>query len=246
MQKDRKLDIIFGVFWCGFSIYILLQSWQMPRSGTMAGLENSWYISPSFFPFFIGISLFIVSFFQLTIMIFNILRKKETISLKRHILKQKYIYAFAFIVKALIIYTLIYVPNYDFILASMYFILSTIGYFYITVQSRIFFIISFAIDFICLGLAALLPKDLCLLLLVLAYILSIMGKKGFGIAFCISFVSPVMIAAIFKYFLLVPLPHEGMIFEYVLDPIYYSIKPKNNSGLQELSPEDMNKFENAF
>jgi hypothetical protein len=135
----------------------------------------------------------------------------------------------------------LYIPRIDFFLSAVLFLsvfilmfyfdeaklLKKLFFFYLA--GTVLFIIYFAAGFDGLfGQALSFAKDILALIFILAYCLYawklIRGnselRRKFRIGLIVAILAPLIIGSIFKYFLLVPMPAEGMVVA-LLDAIWY-------------------------
>lgn len=212
------------------------------------GVQNVWFVSPALFPLFVGgvimlLGLLLVRTALKTIglktfgnslqwlLSKNLLQFLNTLSVLRF-------YAIAVLFLALVY---LYIPRIDFFLSAVLFlsvfitmfyfdeaeILKKLFFFYLA--GTVFFIVYFAAE-LDERLGSVLPwaKDILALGFILAFCLYawklIHGnpelRKKFRTGLIVAVVAPFLIGAIFKYFLLVPMPAEGMVVA-LLDAIWY-------------------------
>jgi len=56
----RKADFIASLLLIAFGIFVVLASLQMPLEASYGGVESHWYVSPALFPLFVGAMLIIL------------------------------------------------------------------------------------------------------------------------------------------------------------------------------------------
>ena len=220
----------------------------MPMKDSWGGVQNVWFVSPALFPLFVGgmimlLGLLLVRTALKTIglkafgntlqWLFSkaLLQFLNTISILRF-------YAIAVLFLALVY---LYIPRIDFFLSALLFLSVFITMFYFDeaellkklfffyLAGTVFFIIFFAagIDGL-LSRAFPFARDILALVFILGYCLyawrlvrsSPLLRKKFRIGLIVAIVAPLLVGSIFKYFLLVPMPAEGMVVA-LLDALWY-------------------------
>ncbi|MGD2098220.1 MAG: hypothetical protein PVG35_11595 [Desulfobacterales bacterium] len=247
-EKLRKADVYSGIIIFLFGAGVVWQASKMPMKDSWGGVQNVWFVSPALFPLFVGgvimlLGLLLVRTALKTIglktfgnslqwlLSKNLLQFLNTLSVLRF-------YAIAVLFLALVY---LYIPRIDFFLSAVLFlsvfitmfyfdeaeILKKLFFFYLA--GTVFFIVYFAAE-LDERLGSVLPwaKDILALGFILAFCLYawklIHGnpelRKKFRTGLIVAVVAPFLIGAIFKYFLLVPMPAEGMVVA-LLDAIWY-------------------------
>lgn len=249
IEKLRKADIFSGtaIFCLGlFSVY---QAFQMPMKDSYAGVQNVWYVSPALFPLLIGSTLALLGILLIRTALKTVgLRGvKEVLNYLsssdfRDFLKQTVTVRFYGIVITLLIFVYILVPHIDFFLAAILFLLIFFFMFYCGpngILNRLIYQIiggAFLLGVVVFsGLAEKLDTVVPFSadLVVIVFILALMTHyyrlvrddaallSKYKLSLLIGFAAPFTIGIIFKYFLLVPMPHEGLIVS-LLDAIWYA------------------------
>lgn len=246
-EKLRKADFFSGGLITLFGMFVIVKSLGMPMKDSWGGVQNVWYVSPAIFPLFVGSMLVLlgsllirtalqaiglsgvvaVVHYFLSSSFASFLRSRETVR-------------FYGIALLLFSFVFLMVPRVDFFLASVLFLLAFFCMFYL---DRAELLLKLMLLY-CGGMAALLcvlmfseplatllshPADWFVLVFILIFAgvvraqiagVSQLGKK-FRIALTLALTAPLLIGMIFKYFLLVPMPFEGLIVE-LLDLIWYA------------------------
>ncbi len=248
-EKLRKADIFSGTAIFILGLFIISQAMQMPMKDSYAGVQNVWYVSPALFPMFIGamLTLLGVLLMRTAIKAVGVEGLKSVFAYFGSpdfivFLKRKDTVRYYAIILNLLVYVFILIPRIDFFLASILFLLIFFFEFYCAhheyllklIYLELFFSIllviviasglgqrlngsiPFAIDFlVCISIACLIfitsrqPKE------------TTEQIKKFKRSIIIAFVAPFTIGIIFKYFLLVPMPFEGLVVS-ILDTIWYA------------------------
>ena len=191
---------------------------------------------------FLGIVLIAVAFKSVGMQgihsVFSFLKSSEF----RHFLRQPEIVRFYGIVFNLAVYVFLMIPRIDFFPASILFLLVFFLMFYLgdhKLLMKIFYFTIFSnvllFVFVIAGFGEKLKTltefgaDWLVMLIILTLCIlaksSINGQpdltRRFRLCLIIAFVAPLTIGIIFKYFLLVPMPYEGLIVQ-LLDGIWYA------------------------
>lgn len=247
MQKERlrQADFVTSIVLILFGAFELYLTFQMPMRGTFGGVRNVWYVSPALLPLFVGFSIVLLG----TVLLVNSIvsggaarfiasakkyRPRVTESMER----------FGAIVLALVTFVYLLVPRMDFILSIVFFLLYFVAAFYyddaalLRQLTRLYLAISALLTIIFvtpLGtvLNGLFAYSTDVILLLSIFVLAIAArrsagtnaelKRKFRVSLTVSIVTPLALAPSFRYFLLVPLPHEGGIVE-LMNLIYYSLR----------------------
>jgi len=242
-QNLRKKDLATSVLVGLFGIWVIWQASQMPMTDSWGGVQNVWYVSPALFPLFVGVMLVLLSL----ILAYNALREigwagaREVSAMLGTAFKTSFWSTAAnvrFMAILLVLFSYVYLclPRVDFFPASILFLLGFILMFYPQrhdILLRLF--AAYALVMLIEGGLLLatsaahpyLADSGGMLLLTLfamfAYRLLKTDSKlfrRFWIALAVAVITPFLIGPIFKYLLLVPLPYEGLVVEF-LDKIRY-------------------------
>lgn len=251
MEKDqlRKADIFSGSLIVLLGLFIISQAFGMPMKDSWGGVQNVWYVSPALFPLLVGgmltfLGLVLISIALKTVgqdgfkSVFSFLLSSSFVDF----LRKPEIVRFYGIVANLMVFVFVLVPRVDFFLGAVLFLLVCFFMFYLQnplLLLKVFwFIISSALllgVYFGLGLGDTLFQKLdyaqdwivigCILSLCFLVGSSIRGDadvvKKYRLALIIAFAAPLTIGVIFKYFLLVPMPFEGLVVQ-LLDSIWYA------------------------
>jgi hypothetical protein len=251
MEKEqlRKADIFSGSLIVLLGVFIIVQAFGMPMKDSWGGVQNVWYVSPALFPLLVGgmltfLGLVLISVALKTVhgsgikSVFTFLLSRECVLF----LRKTEVIRFYAIVFNLMVFVFLMVPRIDFFLGAILFLLISFFMFYLgdaklllrvlwfTVFVALFLSIFF---WLCLGEAFAETLAFASDWIVVGFIASpcvvvrrslkenseILGKYRRSII--IAFVAPFTIGVIFKYFLLVPMPYEGLIVQ-LLDSIWYA------------------------
>ncbi len=240
----RRADFITGIILILFSLWMLIETFQMPMRDTYGGVENVWYVSPALLPLIIGIGLLILGVILLihSIKLGGAHYFFETCKQYTNLLSESN-YRFIAILIMLITFVYLFLPRFDFFLSILLFLFVFISVFYFEdrqifnrlvlgyIAGCIFFILVYST-----GLHPILinyyvyTMDLILFvyfLFLAAYTKLLIQRKSeyqrsYIITLSVSFLVPLILCPIFKYALLVPLPVEGIVIEF-MNQIRYSL-----------------------
>jgi len=250
MDKDklRKTDIYSGAAICVFGLWIVLQAIKMPMKDSWGGVQNVWYVSPAIFPLFVGCMIMLLGALlcrtALRTVGFKAFRETVRWLLSKTLwqfLNSIPVLRFYTIVVLFLSFVFLMIPRIDFFLCAFLFLTVFITSFYFDdamLLRKLFFfylagIMVLILYFACgvndpLSQIVPFPADIlttCFLVSysVYAWIL-IRGnpllRKKYRTAMIVAFASPLVVGMIFKYFLLVPMPSEGLVVA-VTDYLWY-------------------------
>lgn len=250
MEKDklRKADVFSGTIIFLVGLWIVGQALKMPMKDSWGGVQNVWFVSPAIFPLFVGAMIMLLGAllvrtamkavgFAALVDVFRWLGGPQCVQY----LKSPSVVRFYAMVVLLFSYVYLNIPRVDFFIASVLFLVVFITMFYlddpVILQKMFFFYLGGTL--ICLVFFVLgLHRNLFSALpyagdwLVMAFVAAccIYAKKLIGgqpmlkrklrTSLMLGFGAPFLVGAIFKYFLLVPMPTEGLVVV-VMDAIRY-------------------------
>ena len=250
MEKDklRKADVFSGGLIFLFGLWIISQGLKMPMKDSWGGVQNVWFVSPALFPLLVGAMIAFlgallvrtalkeIGFGEL-IKVWHWLLSREMIKfLKTPPVMRLYAMAILFIA-----FVFLNIPRIDFLLCSVLFLVVFISMFYfdddVLLRKLFFFYLAgtiASIIFFSLGLPTALEPilpysgDWLTLVFIIAYAgytwtliyKSSLLRGKYRTALILAIVVPFIICPVFKYFLLVPMPKEGLVVA-VMDTIWY-------------------------
>lgn len=251
MEKDqlRKADIFSGSLIALLGLFIISQAFTMPMKDSWGGVQNVWYVSPALFPLlvggmltFLGLVLISIAFKAVgTEGIKSVLGFVASSSFVQF-LRQPEVIRFYGVVANLMVFVFVLVPRVDFFLGAVLFLLISFFMFYLQNPVLLLKILWFTLSsaaflglFFILGLgeSVFAGLEFAQDWIVMGFIISLcvfVGRsvrgqvevvKKYKRSMIIAFVAPLTIGVIFKYFLLVPMPFEGLIVQ-LLDGIWYA------------------------
>ncbi len=250
MEKDklRKADIYSGAAMFLFGLWIILQALKMPMKDSWGGVQNVWYVSPALFPLLVGSMIMLlgallcrtalktVGFKAFGDTVWWLLSKAlwQFLSTTANL-------RFFTIVVLFLSFVYLTIPRIDFFLSAVLFLVVFITSFYFddaTLLKKIFFFylagVIILIAYFSLELNGPLsrivpfPADILAICFIIAYCVYAwmlirshpVLRKKYRTAMIVAFVSPFIVGIIFKYFLLVPMPSEGLVVT-VMDYFWY-------------------------
>jgi len=250
MDKDklRKADIFSGGVITLFGFWIISEALRMPMKDSWGGVQNVWYVSPALFPLFVGAMIALLGALLVRRAVKTVGGKglKEVMQwlgssdLVRYLLTPP-LFRFYAMVVLFFSFVFLNIPRIDFFLCAILFLIVFITMFYFDDDDLLRKLLYFYLGgiavltlFFSLGLPTALETtlpysgDWLTLAFILAYavytwvlIRSLKPlRKKYRTALILAVVAPFTIGPIFKYFLLVPMPMEGMVVA-VLDAIWY-------------------------
>jgi len=244
-KELRKADFITSILLLLFSLWIIMETLKMPMKDTFGGVQNVWYVSPALFPLIISIFIMVLGavLFLHSIKTGGTKYFLDNFSLRYKGLSEKNI-RFIGILLALFSFVYLNIPRIDFFISVTLFLTYFISVFYLDDKDllkkltlfyfigSIIFIILFVFD-----ISKIINSyyeyfiDILALFFYLSYVIynwvnvksSNIFKKRLIVSLIVSLVVPLVLCPTFRYFLLVPLPKEGLIIQ-IMHNIYYLIK----------------------
>jgi hypothetical protein len=247
-DKMRKADVFSGAAVFLFGLWMLGQALRMPMKDSWGGVMNVWFVSPALMPLFIGATIMLLGALLCRMGLKAIgfeafkgtLRWMVSADLKRVLASDASVRFYAI---AALFLTLVYInlPRIDFFLCAVLFLTAFITMFYFLDDRllRTFLLVYLAGEAVLLMAFALglhrpsaeapsvVPDLLALVFIVLyaGYVwLRVRARaelrKKFRVGLVVSLLTPFIIGPVFKYFLMVPLPKEGLVVA-ALDYVWY-------------------------
>jgi hypothetical protein len=250
LEKDklRKADVYSGIAIFLFGAWIVRQATKMPMKDSWGGVQNVWFVSPALFPLFIGAMIMLLGLLLSRTALKAIGIKAFGNSLQWllssnlfQFLNSMSVLRFYAITVLFLSFIFLNIPRIDFFLSAVLFLSVFITMFYFDeatllkklfffyLAGTIFFIAYFATPLDAL-LGKVLPfaKDILAVAFILSYCLyawilirgNPIWRRKFRVGLIVAVVAPFIICPIFKYFLLVPMPKEGLVVA-LLDAVWY-------------------------
>jgi hypothetical protein len=244
-KELRRADFITSVMLLVFSVWIIMETLKMPMKDTFGGVQNVWYVSPALFPLIISIFIMVLGVVLLIHSIKTGGAKYflDNFSFRYKGLSEKNI-RFIGILLALFSFVYLNIPRIDFFISVTLFLTYFISVFYFDdkdlLKKLTLFYFTGSIIFIILfvfGISKIINSyyeyfiDILALFFYLSYVIynwvniksSNIFKKRLIVSLIVSLVVPLILCPAFRYFLLIPLPKEGLIIQ-MMHNIYYLIK----------------------
>jgi hypothetical protein len=247
-EKLRKADFFSGIIILLFGVWIVRQSFKMPMKDSWGGVQNVWFVSPALFPLFVGFVIVILGAL-LSRIAWKTVGREQIRAVIRWLLSKSNVeflasaptLRFYAMVTLFLSFVYLNIPRIDFFLASILFLSVFISMFYFDddgVLKRLFFfylagLLVFIVYFAAgmeslLGNAVPYSGDVLALFFILAYCFYAWAlvrnnpalRKKFRTGMIIAVAAPLIVIPIFKYFLLVPMPYEGLVVAF-LDKLWY-------------------------
>jgi len=230
-DRIRKADFVTSIILQLFALWMLQATLKMPMKDTFGGVRNVWYVSPALFPLCISIALFILG----TVLLIHSLRSGGARQFIQGLKERERGLSnssrrFIAILLALISFVYLYIPRIDFFLCIILFLLFFISVFYFDevrlLKKLTLFYGGGSLVFLLLflsGLSRILngafkysTDVLALLFFIACYVYTRVLVRGdaalkhkLRVTLIMTFTPAVLLVPVFRYFLLVPLPHEG-------------------------------------
>ena len=249
-KNMRGADIVISILFLILGILILIGSFQMPLKDSYGGVDSVWYVSPALMPIIIGIAIILLSVAILLYAIkqegWQLLKATYEERKKDPIFNESTVRMLATLIP---LFTLVFVHlrMLDFCIAVALYLTYTISVFYfedykILKDSLKFYSIIVAINLIVrittlntiLDGFFVFTTDILALIELIILIIYLRKKvyksdikeiliKKYHQALGVSLITPIVIAAIFRFALRIPMPKEGFIMNFMY-LIYYAIK----------------------
>ena len=247
-EKLRQADIYSGAVICLFGLWIIWQALKMPMKDSWGGVQNVWYVSPAIFPLFVGCMIALLGGLLCRTALKTVGLKAFAATVRW--LTSKALLQFLnsvsnlrFYSIALLFLSFVYlnIPRIDFFLSAVLFLTVFITSFYFDdaglLKKLFFFYLAEVIIFIVYFAAGIdeplsrkvpFPADVLALCFIIAYCVyawvlihnDAALRKNYLKAMIVAVASPFIVGTLFKYFLLVPMPAEGLVVT-VLDYFWY-------------------------
>lgn len=237
-RPDRTAD-----FWTSLVLLVLAAAMaggalQFPLRGTYAGVRNVWYVSPALLPLIIAACLAVLALALLLTAIRagaarTAFRRAGTATGRLDV---------ALIAGLIAAFVACFVPRVDFIVGATFFLLAFTISFHLDhpAMARAVLAAFFATAAGVAGMALLgltPPPRSTMALVVDGVVLAVLAvtalamlrlaraedRRGLRHCLGIALVAPLLLGSIFKFFLLVPLPREGLVV-IALDTVRYTLR----------------------
>ena len=250
LEKEnlRKADIFSGALIFVFGLWIISQGLKMPMKDSWGGVQNVWFVSPALFPLFVGAMIALLGGMLVRRALKEVGMHEFKKVCHWFISPELVQYlktppVIRFYAMAVLFFAFVFlnIPRIDFLLGSVLFLIAFISMFYFdddvllrklflfylggTGIVLLYFIFGFQKN---LESVLSYPSDWLTLIFILAYAgyawalihKSALLRKKYRTSLILAIIVPFIICPIFKYFLLVPMPKEGLVVA-VMDTIRY-------------------------
>jgi hypothetical protein len=247
-EKLRKADIFSGAAVFLLGLWIVGQAFKMPMKDSFGGVMNVWYVSPALLPLFIGGVLMLLGF-MLSRTGLKTVGSGELKNTLQWLGSRRLLWfltsdgSMRFYAVSILFLTLVFLnlPRIDFFVSAVFFLFPFITMFYFyddfllkkllalyaMGESAFILYSSFGIEAFA---ASLVPfgTDVLAICFLLVYGLYAWKwirhdpglRRKYRIAITMAMLAPFFIGVVFKYFLMVPMPREGLVVA-MLDYIWY-------------------------
>ncbi|WP_373237122.1 hypothetical protein [Cohaesibacter celericrescens] len=266
LEAERMIgwDFVFSIIVMVFSIFVIANSLTMPFSGTVGGVTTTWYESPGLLPLFIGCSLFVAG-----LSVFLKSAREGGRKLFRTHAADISPIPFLLSGGGILGYIFVLISWFDFFLASFVFLLFYISLYYIDdaqLSKKLITIyyaslLIFAAIFLtgtdqAINAGYEYTTDILLILCAAIIIGTLFGAaKGaqkkiaaqVRTVIIVALLFPTVLVPTFRYFLLVPMPKEGLVVERIFNTTYFNyLAPAKEVEDDTLSDSQMQDLDNAF
>ncbi len=248
IEKLRKADIFSGVAISVFGLWVVSQALKMPMKDSWGGVQNVWFVSPALFPLFVGAIIALLGIGLTLNALKTVGRSGFTDTLAwlksaelTRFLRSDAMMRFHAVVVLLFSFVFLTIPRIDFFLCGVLFLTAFITMFYLDDPALLLKMLRVYLAgtvllllWFVLGIPGVLegrlpyPSDWLTMAFITAYGIYVFTlvrgdaplRKKYRTCLTIAVAAPFVIGSIFKYFLLVPMPTEGLIVA-LLDAIRY-------------------------
>lgn len=230
-EKLRRADFVTSVVLLAVGGFILGYTFTMPMKDSWGGVMNVWYVSPALLPLFIGAVIITLS----AVLLAHSIRSGgargffERLKAKRRGISEANV-RFLAILLSLFSFVYLTIPRVDFFLCILWFLLFLVpvfhfddmgllrkmSVFYLAGNLLILLIFLSGLNRPLLSVSRYTVDVIVLLLIVSFWIFTRLLVRTdplrvlrLRVSVIIALAVPLMVVPIFKYGLLVPLPHEG-------------------------------------
>ena len=232
----RKKDFVTSIILIAFGVFLVVYSIiVIPMKDSWGGVMNVWFVSPGLFPLGIGFLIIVMGIVLCNRAIKDGGAKKfmEDLSRREKDTSGKTLRLLG-ILLVIVAYVYLYIPRIDYFLSTMLCLMVFISFFYFDspgILKKLFiFYLSGCLFFLVLFLSGVDQSltggfayfmDILVFLFLLAYVFYCWRlvsqdkalRRKFRITVIMAVVPSLILIPSFKYFLLVPLPVEGVFIE---------------------------------
>ena len=246
-EKLRRTDFWTGLGLAAFAVVMLVVTSGFPMSGSYGGVHNVWFVSPALFPLIVGFGILFLSL----VLAVNAMRQLGRDGLKQALSWPKGRIGpreqrFFMIIVAIAGYVYVMVPAVDFFLATALFLLVFMAAFHVpegrALAPNLFLYLAALTLAAAWRLAGL--NDQTADAPIVAHFLDLLsiaaiagaiwinhrlvatdpaGRRRLRQVLWTAAVTPTVLSLLFRYGLLVPLPHEGLVIN-LMEAARYSLR----------------------
>ncbi len=230
-ERLRRTDLWTGLGLAALAVAMLIGASRFPISASYGGVQNVWYVSPALFPLIVGFGILALSM----VLVVTAARSLGRDGLRQALSLPKADFAprqrrFAMIVAAIIGFVFAMVPAVDFFLATALFLLVFMAAFHLPDGTGLLpnlttylVLVGLTIAWRATGLGEVPGLEYVLDVLILIGIAAALwvnwrttagdplSRKRLRHVLWMVAVTPTVLCILFRYGLLVPLPHEGIV-----------------------------------
>jgi hypothetical protein len=236
--KTRKADFIASLLLVAFGIFVISESLKMPLKASYGGVESHWYVSPALFPLFVGAMVVIMGGFLMGIAIkdggMKALFFRNAGDTKIQIDEKTR--RVLIVVLAIGSFVYVFVSRIDFFvgIATFLFYLTTVFYpenslirrrltWIFSIESAVFALVALIGAWKPIYDAYVYTFDILAIFAFIAMVVTALttarkegvDKGKIRTTFWLSLIIPGLLCPVFRYPLRTPLPHEGLIIDYM-------------------------------
>ena len=236
--KIRKADFIASLILIAFGIFVIVLSLQMPLKASYGGVDSHWYVSPALFPLFVGAMIVLLGGVLLGVAIKDggmkafFSRTAEETGFHLDEKTRRVI----IVVLAIGSFVYVFVPRIDFFIgiSTFLFFLTTVFYpenrlirrrlvWIFGIESAVFALLAITGAWKAIYDAYVYTFDILAILTYIAMVVTAfltarhegVDKGKIRTTLWLSLIVPGFLCPVFRYPLRTPLPHEGLIIDYM-------------------------------
>lgn len=248
-EQLRKADLLTGLIFFVFGLWVIFEGLKMPMAESYGGVQNVWYVSPALFPLAVGTAITLLGLLLFKVALSSVGASNAVAAIKSLFVggdgaegvMTEGNFRFLTIVILFVCYVYLFIPRVDFLICSLLFLFTFINMFHLedpTILRKMLKVFSLGVVVTILFFATGLDETLggegshpgdwlttAFLAIMIAFTYAqVKGNteltRRFKHGTIVAFVSPFILGPVFKFFLLVPLPYEGSVVEF-LDMLWY-------------------------
>ena len=242
-QNLRRTDFWTGLGLAVLAVAMLAGASRFPISASYGGVQNVWYVSPALFPLIVGTGVLVLSLILMVTAVRSVGTEKlrEALALKFAGFGPRE-QRFAMIVAAIVGFVYVMVPAVDFFLATALFLLVFMAAFHLPDSRGLMPNLYVYLALLVLVVAGRVigvgevsgfsgGLDIVVLVGIAAAILvnvriagaDALARRRLRRVLYVVAVTPTVLCIFFRYGLLVPLPHEGVVMN-LMEAVRYAFR----------------------